>query len=538
MAVLQINPFFRRLLVVAVLGAAVTALYAWVSLYTVPYHPRPGFSLDTFDDDFHQLHSVVLDVGVLACIQTTCSPAAGYTKSVALNTFDAANVRLYNYYLTTRRQTRSEAHHILVGLRFTPYDVDDGDLYDYESVSFAGTKLYAKYIKNTGHTIPDDVKLVYDVDVLFGAEDFNDWRPNRLVVKVPQFGRPQLARNKQAGMNGVIPYFTMLSVSKNDHESFATLMTEFEARRTNQEIPAAGSRFRILQLSDAHFGMNSGRCEGEACKSDLKTLKFIEDAIEAEKPQLVVITGDLFDIDRSPDYKLVLIKLLHPILKHKVPFVFTFGDADTLRDDPTTARTFKKLVVNFLLTLPNCYNRLPNDEALHGVSNYHLKIKNGDSSQALISILDSEDHRLDHLQMYFLLQAALEAHDTPLKLLFFNYPLPQYRPKGPFLVLGEYKEKGSLSNGTNPKFYDDIVGWGYKAVLVGHEHENDVCINSDKTMWLCFSSVVGDSAVTKTDDFARRLRVFDINFEKNQILTWKRREGDNGRQDPQMIYEL
>lgn len=514
-----------------------TAFYIWVCRYTVPSHPRPGYTLDTFDDDTKQLHDVVLDLGVLSCIQTLCSPRRGYTKSTALNTFDASNVRSYNYYLTTRRQPKAEAHRILVALRFTPFNEDDIELYDYETVPMAGTTLYAKYIKNTGHTVPDDVKLVYDVDVLFGAEDFNDWRPNRLVVKVPQFGRPQLARNKQAGMNGVIPFITTLSVSNNDRESFANLMTEFESRRTNQEVPAAGSRFRILQLSDAHFGMNAGRCEGEECRSDLKTLKFIEDAIESEKPQLVVITGDLFDIERSPDYKLVLIKLLHPILKHKVPFVFTFGDADTLNHNPDTSRTFKKLVVNFLLTLPNCYNRLPTDEALHGVTNYHLKVKNGDTNQAIISILDSEDHKLEHLQMYFLLQAALDTQLTPLKLLFFNYPLPQYRPKGTFLVLGDYKEKGTLSNATNPKFYDDIVSYGYKAVLVGHEHENDVCINSDETMWLCFSSVVGDSAVTKTKDFARRLRVFDINFEKNQILTWKRREGDKGRQDPQMIYE-
>lgn len=508
--------------------------YYWLVTNTIPHHSLPGMMVDQFDSYHLRLDLVVVDVVVLKCIQTQCPPPDGYTKTTALNLFDPTNVRSFNYYLAVKRQLQQESNRMLVDMRFSPFE-NVGDEFEVVSESLPGLTLYKLYA--VADAASENVKLVHDLDVVYGSRDFKDYRPFHKTLSVPSFSRADLEEAKKQGMNGVMPFISLLRLTASEKSTFSHKLADFSKLRDRHEILAAGSKFRVLQLSDGHFGINLGRCVDDRCKSDLKTIKFIDEVIASEKPELVVITGDWFDLARSPDYKLVIIKLLHPILKHQVPFVFTFGDSDVVDSDANALHKFKWLVVNFLLTLPNCYNLPPRADGIYGVTNYNLNIATNDGVKAVVTILDSEDNRLDNTQMYYLHQQNLDHESNLLKLLFFNYPLPQYRPQGSFLVLGEYRQKGELSNKTDPKFYDDIVDLGYHAVLVGHEHENDVCINSDEKMWLCYSSVAGDSAST-ADEFKRRVRVFDFNFPKQQILTWKRREGDGERHDPQVIHAV
>ena len=132
------------------------------------------------------------------------------------------------------------------------------------------------------------------------------------------------------------------------------------------------------------------------------------------------------------------------------------------------------------------------------------------------------------------------------KLLFFHYPLPQFRPKGKFKLVGSYNEKHELDDKTKLKVHDDIINCGYNVISVGHEHENDACLLSNSTfddsnkssIWLCYNSVTGDSGITKLDkQYVRKLRLFEIDFEKNRILSWKRQEKDNKPFEYQAIYE-
>ena len=53
-----------------------------------------------------------------------------------------------------------------------------------------------------------------------------------------------------------------------------------------------------------------------------------------------------------------------------------------------------------------------------------------------------------------------------------------------------------------------------------------------------YNSITGDSGITKLDkQYVRKLRLFEIDFEKNRILSWKRKEIDNQPFDYQLIYE-
>lgn len=124
--------------------------------------------------------------------------------------------------------------------------------------------------------------------------------------------------------------------------------------------------------------------------------------------------------------------------------------------------------------------------------------------------------------------------------MFFHYPLPNFRPDKEFKLIGSYNEKHKLETPTDRKFLHDAIDCGYKAISVGHEHENDACIwkeEKNKNILLCYSGITGESGITRLDEqYKRRLRVFEIDFDKNQILSWKRTKEQS--LDPQAIWPI
>ena len=93
---------------------------------------------------------------------------------------------------------------------------------------------------------------------------------------------------------------------------------------------------------------------------------------------------------------------------------------------------------------------------------------------------------------------------------------------------------------------------------MGHEHENDACILSElskqpkskprtttgngdtspASIWLCYNSITGDSGVTTINEqYVRKIRLFEVDFVKKRILSWKRKENDKDVLEPQLIYQ-
>lgn len=133
--------------------------------------------------------------------------------------------------------------------------------------------------------------------------------------------------------------------------------------------------------------------------------------------------------------------------------------------------------------------------------------------------------------------------------MFFHYPLPNFRPTGKFKLIGSYNEKHHLNTKTSHSYRDDIVNCGYNVISVGHEHENDACVLSEKhhpetketlnEAWLCYSGITGDSGVTKlNEDFDRKLRVFEIIFDNKRLISWKRGLNKGIGFDYQIIHQF
>jgi hypothetical protein len=95
--------------------------------------------------------------------------------------------------------------------------------------------------------------------------------------------------------------------------------------------------FRIVQLSDTHMGTGPGTCE-DAIHSDgfllpesevdTLTVDLIGKILDAEEPDLVVLTGDQLHHDIL-DSKTAILKLYAPMIERKIPFAAVFGNHDS-----------------------------------------------------------------------------------------------------------------------------------------------------------------------------------------------------------------
>lgn len=497
---------------------------------------------------------LVSDIQIRLCLRgLECQPPTPSSKNskwqkiqTKLNLYPVG-FSLYNYYLYIEKTPKNDVSNYLTEIKFTL--TNESPFSENSSVSHKVSSSLYIWINYTTE-VNLQVPVIRDVTLLFGTHDMKDsrrhWRYYPEPINLPV---------KQS----VLPHISVLAISVKDELTVFREEQEFETLyKKNSILVTVDSTFKVMQLSDLHMGQDMGRChEGGECKFDLKTMQFIETAIKTEATvKLVVVTGDMIDFERTRHVESAVLKALSPILEAGVPFVFTFGDSDWDWDRYHT----KVNMLNFVASLPKCYNRQYDelDHRLHGLTNenirvFRLKLPDGQNTydfnsldlnkpDAIITVLDSEYAQVDATQSSYMYRISKSIPDSmEHRLLFFHYPLPNFRPDGPFKLIGSYNEKHKLVTDTDKQFLDDAVHCKYKAISVGHEHENDACIwkdVGDSTVLLCYSGIAGDSGAIKIDEHWKcRLRLFDINFDSNRILSWKRL-ANNEALDPQGVYPL
>lgn len=414
-----------------------------------------------------------------------------------------------------------------------------------QSYSFGAKVLWYK-----SEAVTDDVPFVCDVDILFGDKDMIDSRPY-------WYFQPEAVALPWT--TEVLGHFSLLKLSRLQQKQIVYDSDMFGQLQRSGIVLVDRPRFKIMQLSDLHVGQDTGACnlKDGPCLSDERTAKFVSSSIDEEQPNLIVITGDMIDSRRTKHWKSAILKALAPVLASKVPFVFTFGDLDVKE------LAEKRPLLEFLSSLPNCYNIMPTSPNLHGLTNYNLWVHrtsslhtpvtniNTEHPDMLVSLLDLENNKIDSSQINLLYRMNHKYSAASIfKLLFFHYPLPNFRPTGKFKLVGSYNEKHALATATDNKFRDDIVDCGYHVVSVGHEHENDACILNEKPdpnnaerslneIWLCYNSVTGDSGITALNSgYDRKMRIFETDFIKKTLISWKRSELSRASLDHQMIRQL
>ena len=270
------------------------------------------------------------------------------------------------------------------------------------------------------------------------------------------------------------------------------------AQKSALKFNEAGE-FKIVQFTDVHFKYGNPA-------SDI-ALERIDEVLKAERPDLVVLTGDV--IYAKPADK-GMRTVLERVAAHNVPFVVTFGNHD---DEQGMTRT--QLYDIITLTVQSS-----DDKGSHAAVLYFF---DSHSYSKLKDVKGYDWLTFDQVENYRRQSAAFtEANGgQPLPALsFFHIPLPEYNQAASSegaILIGTRMEKAcapALNTGmfTAMKEAGDVMG-----VFVGHDHDNDYAV-----MWhgilLAYGRYTGGNTVY--NHLSNGARVIVLKEGQRTFDTW------------------
>ncbi|KAM3698784.1 hypothetical protein ACB098_06G213200 [Castanea mollissima] len=323
-----------------------------------------------------------------------------------------------------------------------------------------------------------------------------------------------------------------------------------------------GGSFKILQVADMHYADGKTTpCENVfpeqmATCSDLNTTFFLERMIHAEKPDLIVFTGDNIYASDSTDAAKSLDAAFAPAISSNIPWAAVLGNHDQ------ESALSREGVMKHIVKLNNTLSLVNPVEArvIDGFGNYNLEVGGVEGSsfenKSVLNLyfLDSGDYStvpsmipgygwIKPSQQFWFertskrLQRAYTAKPEAQKepapgLAYFHIPLPELKSLDKTNFTG-VKQEGGIgisSASVNSGFFTTMVSAGdVKAVFNGHDHLNDFC-GKLTGIQLCYAGGFGYHAYGLAG-WARRARVVEVNLKKmekggwgavNSIKTWKR----------------
>ena len=235
--------------------------------------------------------------------------------------------------------------------------------------------------------------------------------------------------------------------------------------------------FKIVQFTDLHY--IHGNDDAKAA------LENVNAVLEMEKPDLVIVTGDL--IFGGPA-ELSFRDVMKTFEKHNIPFAFTFGNHD---DEYGMSR-------QELLNLGSQYshNLSSTTPGITGTSNYVLEVKSSasDKVEELLYVFDSNTYAKhsglsgidgyewiyqDQIAWYCGLSEKYAASNSgkPVpSLAFFHIPLPEFAEaaenQSTFLVGTRWE--ACCCPKINTGLFAAMFGRNdVKGIFCGHDHNND-----------------------------------------------------------------
>ena len=281
---------------------------------------------------------------------------------------------------------------------------------------------------------------------------------------------------------------------------------------------------KILQISDTHFKNGAqSKCEdykGE-CTS-LKTIKFIKKALEFEKPDLVVFSGDLIDPETN-NAKWSLDMLLSNVISGNYKFAAILGNHD---GESTFTR---KEVIQYVCSKKGAVCSVGNDN-IYGYGNYILNISNNNILTNQLLFLDSgatgfnKDVEYNWIHLNQLNYVNNNINRDVNKIVFFHIPLLDYTRAVLKYPISGYRYENECPSNIDSGLFGVLHNIGnVVSVNVGHDHINDYCVEN-YGINLCYAGGSGYSTYGKLG-FERRMRVILLeNYGKN-VKTWKILDG-------------
>lgn len=271
--------------------------------------------------------------------------------------------------------------------------------------------------------------------------------------------------------------------------------------------------FKIVQLTDLHIGGNPEQEE------DLKTFRRIDEVIEAERPDLIAITGDLIwsEVDHPEiSYK----RVLDHIDKWNIPFAIVYGNHDS--EANITRQELFQLQKGYVNSLAESG---PDD--IHGVGNYTLQIESAHSqdTEAVLYFMDSGDYApkniggyawIKHDQVNWFASEARKYAGIPA-LAFFHIPIPEYNAVWSIGKVSGTKNEGICSPKLNSGLFTALLESGdVLGTFVGHDHDNDFC-GELHGVSLCYGRSCGYNVYGSLERGGRVIQIYE---GKREFDTW------------------
>ncbi|MBQ3212501.1 MAG: metallophosphoesterase family protein [Alistipes sp.] len=287
----------------------------------------------------------------------------------------------------------------------------------------------------------------------------------------------------------------------------------------------ANHKFKIVQFTDIHwkYGNPASDEAGER----------MAEVLDAEKPDLVVFTGDLIFAKPAREG---LDKALEATISRGIPFAVTWGNHD---DEQDLSR--KELSEHIATKAGNLTSTV---EGISGVTNYTLSVKSTDGKRdaAVLYIFDSNSYspikkvkgydwiKHDQVEWYRQTSKAFTAANDgkPLPALaFFHIPLPEFHEAAQnesAYFVGTRKEKAcapEINTGLAAAMLEagDVMG-----VFVGHDHVNDYVVDW-RGILLGYGRFTGGATVYHDIPEGNGARVIELTEDSRTIKTWIRIKG-------------
>lgn len=283
----------------------------------------------------------------------------------------------------------------------------------------------------------------------------------------------------------------------------------------------ADKTFKIVQFTDLHVKWQDTRSE--------VAFERMNQVLDAEKPDLVVFTGDIIYSKPALDN---LRNVLKTVSDRKIPFSVVFGN----HDDEQGATREELLQVAMSLPYSLTADEVPE---MSGVGNYALPVRSSDGNRdaAVLYCIDSNAYssiegvkgydyiKFDQIDWYCKRSADFTAKNggKPLpSLAFFHIPVPEYNQAASdenAQLYGIRREKAcapALNSGlfTAIKQNNDIMG-----IFVGHDHDDDYAVCWYNVL-LAYGRFTGGP--TEYNHLPNGARVIELKEDSRQFTTWIR----------------
>lgn len=303
-------------------------------------------------------------------------------------------------------------------------------------------------------------------------------------------------------------------------------------------------RFKILQIADMHYANGATtKCKDvlptqyKSC-SDLNTTTFVKRLIAAEKPDLIVFSGDNIFGQDTIDPIASLNDAFAPAIEARVPWAAILGNHD--QESTLSRLEVMEHIAKMDYTLSQVYPQGSNSSMVEvdGFGNYHLEVEGAkgspfeETSVLNIYMLDSGDYsKVKKVHGYGWIQESqkkwFKELSTKLKeefqskangkndvvptLVYFHIPLVETRIASRCYITG-VKQEGIGCAQVNSGFLATMSEVGDPHVVFnGHDHVNDFCGDLSSNIKVCYGGGVGYHAYGKAG-WSRRARVVDVSL--------------------------